>query len=190
MGKPDAKKRILTTASDLFHRRGYSEVGINEIIEKSETAKATFYHHFPSKEALCEAWLAEIHERSEEARQTVLRDSAPAIEKITNYFEHLRRYLEASNFRGCPYSNTAVVATQSEQSLACQVEVHKVCTREFFKDVVGEICATADRAREIGDALFLLYSGATTEAQNLKAIWPVEVALRTAEEWCLREAKK
>jgi len=33
----------------------------------------------------------------------------------------------------------------------------------------------------MGETLFLLYSGATTEAQNLRATWPVDRALRCAE---------
>lgn len=33
MRKPNAKERILEVASKLFHERGYSEVGINEIID-------------------------------------------------------------------------------------------------------------------------------------------------------------
>ncbi len=64
MKKPNARDRILETAGELFFQRGYSGVGINEIIEKAGTAKASFYQHFPSKESLCEAWLQEMHDRS------------------------------------------------------------------------------------------------------------------------------
>ena len=35
-------------------------------------------------------------------------------------------------------------------------------------------------ARALGDALFLLFSGAVTEAQNLKATWPVDAAKSAA----------
>ena len=34
MRKPNAKERILEVASKLFHERGYSEVGINEVTQK------------------------------------------------------------------------------------------------------------------------------------------------------------
>ena len=79
MRKPNAKERILETASKLFHERGYSEVGINEIIEKAETAKASFYQHYSSKEVLCEAWLQSVHDRSEDSRAELLvTDCSPS----------------------------------------------------------------------------------------------------------------
>ncbi|MCI1779635.1 MAG: TetR/AcrR family transcriptional regulator [Bacteroidales bacterium] len=48
---PNTKDRIIETAFKLFLTRGYS-VGINEIINKSDTSKGTFYHYFKSKEKL------------------------------------------------------------------------------------------------------------------------------------------
>ncbi|MGB5338112.1 MAG: TetR/AcrR family transcriptional regulator, partial [Gammaproteobacteria bacterium] len=54
---PPARARILETASDLFAAQGYRATGVNEVIEKSGVAKATFYNHFPSKDELCLAYL-------------------------------------------------------------------------------------------------------------------------------------
>ncbi len=187
MRKSDAKRRILDTAARLFVERGYSEVGINEIIEKSETAKATFYHHFPSKEALCEAWLADMHGRSEAGRTDLLCSEKCPREKVVCYFQKLRDYLKENDFRGCPFTNTAAVCKERESSLARQVECHKLCIRDFFRDLATEFTASGARSREIGDALFVLYSGATMEAQNLKAMWPVDAAITAAREICERE---
>jgi len=184
---PPARDRILKTAGELFNAHGYSAVGINEIIKKSETAKATFYHHFESKEALCEAWLEQIHERSEASRREILEAEGTAEEKIIGYFEHLHGYLKRTDFRGCPYSNTATVTEEHEASLRKQVETHKLGLRDFFCDLARDLTASGTRAREVGDTLFLLYSGATTEAQNLNALWPVESAIRAAKEICQRE---
>jgi len=39
-----AKDRILEVAGSLFMLRGYELVGVNEIIEKADVAKATFYN--------------------------------------------------------------------------------------------------------------------------------------------------
>ena len=82
MKKPKARERILDTAAQLFQERGYSEVGINEIIDKAETAKATFYQHFPSKQSLCAEWLEEVHQRSESRRQAIMAGEGSAIEKV------------------------------------------------------------------------------------------------------------
>lgn len=53
-----ARERILSTAYELFSRRGIRAVGVDEVIAKSAVAKATLYKHFPSKDALVLAFLA------------------------------------------------------------------------------------------------------------------------------------
>jgi AcrR family transcriptional regulator len=57
------RERILATAYDLFSRRGIRDVGIDEVIEKADVAKATLYRHFPSKDALVLAFLARREEQ-------------------------------------------------------------------------------------------------------------------------------
>ena len=187
MKKPNAKDRILETASKLFHQRGYSEVGINEIIDKAETAKSTFYQHFPSKELLCEAWLDAVHTRSEVRCQSILDAPGKASEKIDRCFADLEAYLEASDFRGCPYSNTSAVVESGCTGILKQVEEHKQATREFFRALAADLASglSGEQCVErLGDALFVLYSGATTEAQNLREMWPVQAARCAASELC------
>ena len=57
------RERILSTAYDLFSRRGVRDVGIDEVIQKADVAKATLYRHFPSKDALVLAFLARREEQ-------------------------------------------------------------------------------------------------------------------------------
>ncbi|MDP9884861.1 AcrR family transcriptional regulator [Sinomonas atrocyanea] len=62
-----ARERILETAYGLFARRGVRDVGIDEIIAHSGVAKATFYRHFPSKEALVLAYMDRWYQVRENA---------------------------------------------------------------------------------------------------------------------------
>lgn len=182
MKKPNARERILETAGELFFQRGYSGVGINEIIEKAGTAKASFYQHYPSKESLCESWLRSIHERSEVYRAELLAEPGPARDKVARYFERLGRFLVESDFRGCPYSNTGALSEANCPAIAAQIRDHKEATRWFFRALAAEAIPDAGEAAVTGDRIFLLYSGATAEAQNLKELWPVDVARSAAVE--------
>jgi AcrR family transcriptional regulator len=56
--KNEARERILDSAYDLFSRRSVRDVGIGEVIDRASVAKATLYHHFPSKDDLVLAFLA------------------------------------------------------------------------------------------------------------------------------------
>ncbi|RIQ26285.1 TetR/AcrR family transcriptional regulator [Jiangella rhizosphaerae] len=82
---PTARERILATSYRLFARRGVLGVGVDEVIERSHVAKATFYKHFPSKNDLVLAFLdrrerewtvglveAESHKRGETAEERLL----------------------------------------------------------------------------------------------------------------------
>jgi len=186
--KASAKDRILETASRLFQERGYSEVGINEIIGKADTAKATFYQHFPSKETLCTEWLEKVHQRSETARRDILNGAGTAAEKIDRYFEGLGRFLQENDFRGCPYTNTGAVIDEDCTCIREQIEAHKLSILAFFRTLAAELTVSERRAREVGDALFLLFSGATVECQNLRSLWPVESARLAVREICDRES--
>lgn len=180
MKKPNARERILETAGDLFFRRGYSEVGINEIIEKAGTAKASFYQHFPSKEALCEAWLESVHERSEAFRASLLEGPGAPAERLARYFEQLEQFLTASEFRGCPYTNTRAASGGECVGICARIRQHKESTRRFFRELAAQALPDPIEAVEVGDRIFLLYSGATSEAQNLREIWPVAIARKAA----------
>lgn len=185
--KADAKGRILETAGRLFYEQGYSGVGVNQIIDEACTAKATFYQHYPSKEQLCVAWLDSMHENSKQTRAEILSSADDPAEKIEAYFTALENFLEQSHFRGCPFTNTSSVTGEGCESIHAKIETHKGAIRDFFRDLARQFTACDSRAREVGDEFFLLYSGATMEAQNLRAIWPVQAARRAALERCEQE---
>lgn len=55
MSKKDSlstKSRIIKAAWDLFYEQGYNDTTIDDIVERSETSKGSFYHYFESKDAL------------------------------------------------------------------------------------------------------------------------------------------
>ncbi len=188
--KGNARERILETAGRLFYENGYCGVGVNQIIEEAGTAKATFYQHFPSKEDLCVTWLDSMHEGSEGARAAILKSPEEPVEKIDQYFTDLERFLEERQFRGCPFTNTSSITEACCEPIRKKIEEHKISIRDFFRDLARQFTATDSRAKEIGDEFFLLYSGATMEAQNLRAIWPVRAARRAARERCEQEQQK
>jgi len=188
MRKQNAKQRILDTASALFSERGFLAVGINEIIEKSETAKASFYQHYKSKDLLCAAWLANMHARSEITHEAILQSEQSSEKKLRDYFDYLKTWLLENDFRGCPFTNTAAVLHSGNVEIRTEIEKHKIYIRDFFVDLAREF-ATGIQGKNLGHTWFVLYSGATTEAQNLRATWPVDRAVEAAMGMCPTNSK-
>ena len=68
------REKILQTAQRLFHQHGYSDVGINTLCSEAGVVKGSFYHFFPSKQALLEA----VMERNQQAVENAFRQSSMA----------------------------------------------------------------------------------------------------------------
>ena len=48
----NTKGKIISAAWELFYEQGYEDTTVEEIIERSQTSKGSFYHYFDGKDAL------------------------------------------------------------------------------------------------------------------------------------------
>lgn len=103
--------------------------------------------------------------------------------RLRKYFFSMRSWVEANGFRSCQFANTAASVSADDEDLIHLIDQFKRAQRKFFVEVAKTLVEERD-AQRIGTAIFLLYSGAMTEAQNLKATWPLEDALACAEDLC------
>jgi TetR/AcrR family transcriptional repressor of nem operon len=53
----DTRQHILDTGNRIIAAKGFSAVGLNEILQAAEVPKGSFYHYFKSKEQFGEALL-------------------------------------------------------------------------------------------------------------------------------------
>lgn len=100
--KFDPRERILAVADRLFYAEGVRATGTEKIMSAAEVAKATFYRHFESKDALVLAYL--------QSRDQALWDylSKPAPPKDLR--EALTRFEQMANCQeiiGCPFLRIA-----------------------------------------------------------------------------------
>ena len=85
----DVRQHILTTAQSIIGGKGFSAVGLNEILHASSVPKGSFYHYFGSKEAFGEALLENYFTDYLAALDAVLaRSDVSAGERLMAYFEH------------------------------------------------------------------------------------------------------
>ncbi|MBA4181983.1 MAG: hypothetical protein C0506_15435 [Anaerolinea sp.] len=62
----ETRRLILAAAYTLFRRRGYDGTSVDEILAQARISKGSLYHHFPSKESIFAAIVAERGERCSE----------------------------------------------------------------------------------------------------------------------------
>jgi AcrR family transcriptional regulator len=103
----DARQRILDSSYELFSRQGIRAVGVDEVIENAEVAKATLYRHFPSKDDLVLAFLECREERW--SRDLVeagarSRGSTPE-EQLLAIFDVFDEWFRREDFEACSFIN-------------------------------------------------------------------------------------
>jgi AcrR family transcriptional regulator len=76
------RRKIITSAVELFNEIGYPATGLGDIIERAEMTKGALYYHFDSKETLATAIIEEGSARLVTAFRSITSSSAPALESI------------------------------------------------------------------------------------------------------------
>jgi AcrR family transcriptional regulator len=63
--EPNARQRLLETATELFAEKGYAGTSVREIVERAGVSKPVLYYYFKSKEGLFYAileWAADVQQ--------------------------------------------------------------------------------------------------------------------------------
>jgi TetR/AcrR family transcriptional repressor of nem operon len=86
-GNFDTRRSILDTAHRIVGAKGFSGVGLNEILAAAGVPKGSFYHYFGSKEAFGEALLADYFEAYlADIDMTLAESRLSHAERLMNYW--------------------------------------------------------------------------------------------------------
>ena len=114
--RSQARKRILDAAYELFSTRGIRAVGVDEVIERAQVAKATLYRHFRTKDELVLSFLEQREELwtkdfvEAEARR---RGSTPD-ERLLAIFDVFDDWFQQADYEGCSFINVLLETRDRE----------------------------------------------------------------------------
>jgi AcrR family transcriptional regulator len=181
--KGSPRERIMSVATDLFYRQGYRATGINEVIERSGVAKATFYSHFPSKDDLALAYLEQGKESVIAYIDSCIQAARTPRDRFLAVMQSMEPWLLETQFRGCGFINMAAEVPDQKHPL-------RKVGREVYDVVRSRVAALSEEliasdAKRYGrlDAAALtreylvVYTGAIALAELYHAIWPVKDAM-------------
>ena len=98
----DPRERILAVADRLFYAEGVRATGTEKIMSIAEVAKATFYRHFESKDALVLAYL----ENRDQALWDYLSQPTPP-KDLREALTKFEQYANWPEVIGCPFLRIA-----------------------------------------------------------------------------------
>ncbi|MGN8048179.1 ScbR family autoregulator-binding transcription factor [Curtobacterium sp. 22159] len=84
---------VIAGAAAVFHQRGYANASLDQISDESGVTRGAMYFHFPSKEAIANAVIAEQHRIVRDEAETVLARAGSAFEAVVMMCESFARQL-------------------------------------------------------------------------------------------------
>ena len=162
-GPAQSVDRILAVAYELFSTRGVRDVGVNELIERSGVAKATFYRHFPSKDSLVFAFLEQRDKQwtvdgiLSEARR---RGSTPH-EQLLAIFDVFGDWFRREDFEACSFVRVMLEMGPAHPLGRASID-YLAKIRGHVQDVAEE--AGLVRPEEFAQSLLILMKGSIIQA--------------------------
>ena len=163
----NTRGRIISAAWKLFYENGFEDTTIEDIIYESQTSRGSFYHYFPSKNALL-GTLAYIFDEKYDELKTKLTEEQPVLDQLIYLNHELFAMIEDSISRDLLAS---LLSTQLFAQGEKQLLDHN---RTYFK-LLKSIITRGRKRGELRDDM------STQEITKLYALW--ERALLY--EWCL-----
>jgi TetR/AcrR family transcriptional regulator, transcriptional repressor for nem operon len=90
MSKQTTREHLIEVGLQLIHTAGYSATGINQILEKANVPKGSFYHHFTTKDEFVLEVIRRYAAGEQERWERLLDDSSLSpLKKLRRYFKDL-----------------------------------------------------------------------------------------------------
>ncbi|WP_179414669.1 TetR/AcrR family transcriptional regulator [Mucilaginibacter sp. E4BP6] len=171
MKKRSIRDAIVNTSIRLFYKQGYSNTGINQIIEEADISKSSLYQHFRAKEDLLIVYLEVTGKDTLNGLKEAADKYTIPKDKILSIFEYLERLVQQNEFYGCHFLNMVYELPEDAVKIKEIVKKQKDTVRALFE----EILAPLHRAG-LADEIYTLFEGALIANKVHNDHWPIVTA--------------
>jgi TetR/AcrR family transcriptional repressor of nem operon len=180
----DVRDNILAVGQRIMSGKGFSAVGLNEILTEAKVPKGSFYHYFASKDAFGEALLANYFEDYLADLDAVMGQAGQTIaQRLLNYFDLWRAN---QSFLDCQGKCLAVklaaeVADLSESMRKVLNQGTSAIIDRLTAAIEGGVAdgslAIDDRPRQVAESLYQLWLGASVMVKIVRGTEPFDSAM-------------
>ncbi|WP_321837041.1 TetR/AcrR family transcriptional regulator [Pseudomonas kulmbachensis] len=189
MKKPtqDMRQHIIDVAKALMTHKGYTAVGLMEVLKAAGVPKGSFYHYFRSKEEFGQALLEEYFQEYIGRVDVVMAAQGTGAERLLGYL----RYWAKTQAFDHPEEKCLVVKLGAEvcdlsedmrgvleEGTALIIQRIKRCVQQGMAD--GSITSTQD-AETLAESLYQLWLGASLLVKVRNTTAAFDTALVTSE---------
>ena len=182
----DVRDTILATGQRLMAGKGYSAVGLNEILTGAGVPKGSFYHYFGSKDAFGEALLNDYFEDYlADIDVTLAQPGLNMAERLLSYFQV---WQQTQSFFDCQGKCLAVKMAAEVADLS---EAMRLAIQRGTAGIVSRLAAAIEAgvaegsltvggdASSIARSLYQLWLGASIMVKIERDVAPFATAMAT-----------
>ncbi|WP_413530976.1 TetR/AcrR family transcriptional regulator [Rahnella inusitata] len=181
----DIRDHILATGQRIMAAKGFSAVGLNEILKDAGVPKGSFYHYFGSKEAFGADILARYFEDYLAELDSTLR--LPGLNMAQRLMKYWQVWRESQSFSDCQGKCLAVklgaeVADLSDSMrLTLKSGTSGIIARladALEKGIAEGSLTIDDEPARVAESLYQLWVGASVMVKIVRTTEPFDSALR------------
>ncbi|MFM0717765.1 TetR/AcrR family transcriptional regulator [Paraburkholderia strydomiana] len=185
----DVRENIIAVGQRLIGAKGFSAVGLNEVLLEAGVPKGSFYHYFGSKDAFGVALLESYFEEYlGDIDRTLAEPGLNMAQRLTNYW---RIWQETQSFYDCQGKCLAVKlgAEVADMSEAMRGTLNRgtagIVSRlaQAIEAGVAEGSLSIDgNPKDVAQSLYQLWLGASIMVKIVRNLQPFEVAVMTTQQ--------
>lgn len=181
-------EHILDVGENLILRRGFTAMGLNELLTNANVPKGSFYHYFKSKEKFGEALLTRYFNYVVAEIQTVFANKEK--DQRQHLIDYFSRWID-ENCATASHSRCLVVKLAGE---VCDLsEVMRVVLNDGISRIITQLeisieagiaeksLKLSEPASQVADSLYSLWLGAALRAKVMRSNAPFMIALARTE---------
>jgi TetR/AcrR family transcriptional regulator, transcriptional repressor for nem operon len=141
----ESKDKLLQVALELIWGQSYNAVSVDQICERAEVKKGSFYHFFPSKSDLTLAAYEDYWQACREKYDEIFSAQVPPLERLRRYCELVietqERLFEATGrVLGCPFAAVGSELSASDGKIRAKSEemFERMC--RYFESALRDAC--------------------------------------------------
>ena len=180
----EVRDNILVVGQRIMSSKGFSAVGLNEILTEAKVPKGSFYHYFGSKDAFGEALLASYFEAYLADLDTTLGQSDGTMaQRLVHYFAMWR---DNQSFMDCQGKCLAVKLAAEVSDLS---EAMRLVLERGTSGIIARLADAIERGvadgslavdgepKQVAESLYQLWLGASVMVKIVRNVSPFDAAM-------------
>ena len=168
------KTKLLNVAVQMIWESSYGSVSVDDICQRAEIKKGSFYHAFKSKSDLAVAAVDHYWETKRALLDRVFSVQTPPLQRIENYCDlivsdQLSKYESFGKLLGCPFCSIGCELSTQDENIRRKIEELNARSMRYIEPTLRDLMETGQiptgDPREISQEFYSFLAGVLLQAK-------------------------